>query len=114
MTPRCPFCNAQGISQIEANPIGPALLIFCKKCGAIHGVVPKATTVDRKPEAETIPTEAPPAPPAKPEFKPKPLEEIENEQKDQLLTPNQAFSMLRGRQQGTMYKRFPIDDGEGS
>jgi hypothetical protein len=66
--PRCPFCNTVGISQVEAQPIGPILLIFCKNCGAIHGAIPNP-----KPPEDVLssPNRAPVSLPLKP--KPAPI-----------------------------------------
>lgn len=65
-TPRCPFCSAQGINQIEAKTVGYYGIIYCKQCGAIHGVVPvpakptsesASTTAAAKPQVEMLPAD---------------------------------------------------------
>lgn len=80
MIPRCPFCNAQGISQIEAKDLGPALLLFCKSCGAIHGVIPAPKKQEKK-------------------FEVKPLEDFEQPSKDTTdarpITPDQAALIIK-------------------
>ena len=50
--PRCPFCNATGVSAIAARRLGNALLLYCGRCGAIHGVAP-ISEGKGKAEAET-------------------------------------------------------------
>lgn len=45
-TPRCPYCNAQGLKHLEAKPVGAFTVVSCGQCGAIHGIIPK---VDKEP-----------------------------------------------------------------
>ena len=39
-TPKCPHCNARGIDSLAVEDMRMFLLVYCHKCGAIHGVVP--------------------------------------------------------------------------
>ncbi|MCB0191339.1 MAG: hypothetical protein KDJ65_05290 [Anaerolineae bacterium] len=56
-TPKCPHCNACGIDCLAVEDMRMFLLVYCHKCGAIHGVVPNqpqpsAPPVGIKPAAE--------------------------------------------------------------
>ncbi|MCB0209292.1 MAG: hypothetical protein KDJ52_08180 [Anaerolineae bacterium] len=54
-TPKCPYCNARGIDSLAVEDMRMFLLVYCHKCGAIHGVVPAPTPappVSIKPAAE--------------------------------------------------------------
>lgn len=70
-TPRCPYCNAQGLSFIKSQKSGPFRVIFCGQCGAIHGVLPAGREpVTKLGHTEAViktppptPTEAPNHPP---------------------------------------------------
>lgn len=59
-SPRCPYCNAQGLAHLAQRDLGLYLLVYCRQCGAIYGVVPKPTTPS--PAAETPTAVKPTAP----------------------------------------------------
>lgn len=123
--PRCPFCNAQGVSQLEAKTIGFFAVIYCRQCGAIHGVVPK-------PQDYPKPVETPKSEPVAPEPKalPEPFDirkiDVEKKppeipkpppaepKKEQNMTPERARAMMPYYTQpgSTMYKIIRKDDEE--
>jgi hypothetical protein len=39
-SPRCPYCNAQGLKSLAILQAGAFAVIHCDQCGAIHGIVP--------------------------------------------------------------------------
>lgn len=54
-TPKCPYCNAKGIDSLAVEDVRLFLVVYCHKCGAIHGVVPKpqsSTEIKVKPAEE--------------------------------------------------------------
>src|SRR5262245_24847841 len=105
-TPRCPYCNAKGVNQLEAKLVGFFFLVFCKSCGAIHGVVPKPAP---EPQATATTT-------SEPEFdlhpipKPKPEKQTKKQpallQKAGRLTPEEAQARAAAglNPKGTMYR----------
>jgi len=98
--PRCPFCNTVGINQVEAQPFGPILLIFCKNCGAIHGAIPKPpeTQPAHKPEPVVIQKKPAPIPANSP----------------QVMTPERAAAMAPLFNRGSTNYRIirPLTDEE--
>lgn len=63
---RCPFCNAQGMAQMGAKDAGLFLIVHCKTCGAVHGIVPKPPA-PAQPQINVRPVEhAEPAPEVEP------------------------------------------------
>jgi hypothetical protein len=139
-TPRCPFCNAQGINQIEAKTVGYYGIIYCKQCGAIHGVVPvpakpatetTGTTIKVKPQVEVSPggesdrqkeclKTAPIAATAKavtdtrragePEWVELGFVDLRDKA---VYSPEKIAARMRamGQMQGTQYRRVAIDSG---
>jgi len=107
-TPRCPFCNAQGINQIEAKSLGPVLLLYCKNCGAIHGVI-------QSPPVPHPPVKDEPVIQQKP-FELKPLEQLEEHPRpNKPLTPQQAALLQKHMVQHASPYRIILtgDDPEG-
>lgn len=39
-TPRCPFCNAQGLDLLKVEQTTSFQVVYCGQCGAIHGIWP--------------------------------------------------------------------------
>lgn len=60
-TPRCPYCNAQGLNHLALHRLDGFGLVYCGNCGAIYGVVPLSST-DRLSKSTTQ-SVVPPAPP---------------------------------------------------
>jgi hypothetical protein len=98
---RCPFCNATGLDQLGAQPTGPFLIVYCKSCGAIHGVVPKPPTPPPKEEINMAPVRQQPDPEPPP---PDP---------DHYLTPEKArlLNLYYGSRAG-QYRRIVYTPGE--
>ncbi|MBN1220152.1 MAG: hypothetical protein JXM69_14590, partial [Anaerolineae bacterium] len=65
-TPRCPYCNAQGLKYLDFRSVGPVSVIFCAQCGAIHGIItlPKPNKNEILEKQIQEPT-SPPAPESK-------------------------------------------------
>jgi len=109
-TPRCGFCNAQGINYLEAKTVGCYAIVFCAKCGAIHGVIP-APQQPARPAPVGAQTAAPPPEPFD-------LRKVDIEQQppmpDQKLTPARAQAMAAHYIQpgSTMYRVIRKDDEE--
>lgn len=63
-TPKCPHCNARGIDSLAVEDMRMFLLVYCHKCGSIHGVVPnppqpppvgvKTATEEKRPAPKII------------------------------------------------------------
>jgi hypothetical protein len=47
LVPRCPHCNARGSEFVATESKEMFTLVYCAKCGAIHGVVPGVTPSNR-------------------------------------------------------------------
>ncbi|MBE7471942.1 MAG: hypothetical protein DPW09_19835 [Anaerolineae bacterium] len=63
-TPRCPFCNAQGLDLLKIEQTALFQVVCCGQCGAIHGILPLAAalveaTNDLPQEEKTAWAEAP-------------------------------------------------------
>lgn len=62
-SPRCPYCNAQGIKHLAAHKAGYFTIVYCGRCGAIYGVVPNPPqpppTGQESPASAAPPTEVP-------------------------------------------------------
>ncbi len=41
---RCPWCNAKGLSHISSHLFEQAVIIYCRQCMAIRGVIPLIVT----------------------------------------------------------------------
>jgi hypothetical protein len=60
LLPRCAYCNARGLSHLIVEQAPQFNLVYCGKCGAIHGVLPLSPTlndtqlIQRLPQAEQI------------------------------------------------------------
>lgn len=116
--PRCPYCNAQGVNQLEAKVVGFFVLVFCKGCGAIHGVVPKpvseqppATVTTPEPELNLhpIPGKQKPQPPKAKKQNPQPVNKASR------LKPEEAQARAAAglSPKGTMYRIIRnVDDEE--
>lgn len=89
-TPRCPFCNAQGLQHLKPHDAGLFFVVYCDQCGAIYGLVPKPQPAVQMPVAAPLPEPEPEPqqsqPPAAPPLGP----EIEK-----TLTPHQAYLLQR-------------------
>ena len=54
--PKCPSCSAEGTENISAAPSqmktvwnNPVFrIVYCSRCGHIHGIVPQAISTDLK------------------------------------------------------------------
>jgi hypothetical protein len=122
-TPRCGFCNAQGITYLEAKTVGCYAIVFCGKCGAIHGVVP-AQQQPAKLAPVGAQTETPnPEPVASPPPEPEPFDlrkidvekpETKEPKAEQKLTPARAQAMMDYYVQpgSTMYQIIRKDNDE--
>ncbi len=79
LIPRCPSCNVRGIEFVQTESKEQFTLVYCGKCGAIHGALPgSAAAVPAKPTrlservSQTLAT-PPPAPPVNLETEDAPL-----------------------------------------
>lgn len=136
ISPRCPYCNAQGVKHIAAKQLGHFSLIFCGQCGAIYGVVPAPASGKQAPVEKPVaaPAAAPPEavpPPVLPPLKPVPpcpepdgidpanwqgiLERFGNADLPRLNgpTPRQIQMEMKAvfARSGTRYRHIVIDDG---
>jgi len=81
--PRCPFCNTTGLQEIATQQLpNRVVIVYCRQCGAIHGVIPPLIAPVRPNHQETDqpPT---PSPTPSPSTTPKqvtsnPIDEIGN------------------------------------
>lgn len=115
-TLRCGFCNAQGINQLEAQVFGFYSVIFCRQCGAIHGIVPAPPArPDAKAEAPE-PVEPPQQPEPPFDFRAIEIEniEVEKPKTEPKLTPARAQGMMSYYIQpgSTNYRIIRKDNGE--
>lgn len=92
-TPRCPYCNAQGLNHLALQRLEGFGLVYCGNCGAIYGVVP-LLSADRpsKPGSQIV---DPPAPP------------IEIEKKANLLPPKPLRHPLTPHDSSHSQKKAP-------
>jgi|GEM_PF-3427286 len=62
-TPRCPFCNAQGLDLLKIEQTALFQVVCCGQCGAIHGILPLAATPveipNNRPQSAQLPKETP-------------------------------------------------------
>lgn len=74
-TPRCPYCNAQGLDVLTVEQTPSFQVVHCGHCGAIHGILPLAaapteaqrqteTTLAQPPKQAPERTQAKISPPA--------------------------------------------------
>ena len=87
-TPRCPYCNTQGLKHLACQQVNHFLLVYCGQCGAIYGVVPSAPAPtqpqqQRQDQSPPLPDLPPaveptskPAPAPEPELRPDPAPNI--------------------------------------
>lgn len=111
VTPRCPYCNTQGLKHLAVYRTGAFAVVYCDQCGAIHGVVPiRSHPVEQKqhslePKPETPPDPAPGGP----------LADIgQADLTDKLpYSPEKMANRLKaaGLGRGTAYLQFAIDEG---
>jgi hypothetical protein len=115
---RCGFCNAHGVNYLEAKTVGFYAVIFCKKCGAIHGMVPAPQPAKGEPKpAATAKPEPVPSPPPQPEpFDMRKVDvektEPEKPKAEPKLTPARAQAMMGHYVQpgSTMYRVIRKDE----
>lgn len=94
-TPRCPRCNAQGLGHLKPHDAGLFLVVYCDKCGAIYGLVPKPQQlqpVQQTPATEALATSPEPEPQPEPEIDSAPPP---RDEKEQPLTPHRAYLLQR-------------------
>lgn len=106
VTPRCPFCNAHGLSCLANQPVGAYLIVYCGQCGAIHGIIPSPKSPGR-PRGEKEPRKSQPA---KTVFEIIGRADVTNKQPyspQKLAERARAASLNRG----TMYMQITHDDG---
>ena len=117
-TPRCPYCNTQGIGHVALQRLELFGLVYCSKCGAIYGVIPLPLT-PKKAESPKVTQQEPPAPPPV-ITTPKPpptgsLDEIGNADLSQKAPydPVQLANRVRaaGASRGSRYLHIAVDDG---
>lgn len=109
-TPRCPYCNAQGLGAMAALNAGLYLLVYCGKCGAVHGIIPapaQPQAAAPEPAREPV-TVTDPSQQAAPEPEPPPLPQGKEPQ----LTPERAY-LLQRRYIQKATPRLKIVDPEG-
>ncbi|MCL4299675.1 MAG: hypothetical protein KJ077_28325 [Anaerolineae bacterium] len=60
LLPRCAYCNARGLNHLIVEQTAQFMLVYCGKCGAIHGVLPLSPTLNDtrlgqwRPQSEVI------------------------------------------------------------
>lgn len=122
MTPRCPYCNAQGLGNLALQRLELFGLVYCNKCGAIYGVISlpqpeKISPLPAAPKVEPVPPieATQPAPKIQPKPPSGPLAEIGNADfshktpYDPVEIANRARAAGLGR--GSHYLQIAIDDG---
>lgn len=71
MTPRCPYCNAQGLDRFQAvESDGQFRLICCCQCGAVLGVLPIEQPIETKESPQLVEEKITPPRPVEPTFVP--------------------------------------------
>lgn len=71
MTPRCPYCNAQGLDRFQAvESDGQFRLICCCQCGAVLGVLPIEQPIETKESPQLVEEKITPPRPVEPAFVP--------------------------------------------
>ena len=137
-TPRCPFCNAQGLQHLKRHDAGLFFVVYCDKCGAIYGVIPNFQAQSQPAAVVTAPPPAPsphlgpavPLKPVLPKATPPPVETsngispatlqdaLERFGNTDLLnldgpTPRQIKMQMKAAfaRSGTRYRQIVIDDG---
>ncbi len=118
-TPRCPYCNAQGIKNLAHQAVELYGIVYCRACGAIHGVVPLPPA--QKPETrvvqpEPLPHHSAPSDVVIPERQdPVYLVELGNKDLSEKVpySPEHMAARLRaaGRTAGRQYLRVAVEDG---
>jgi hypothetical protein len=113
-TPRCPYCNAQGIAHLQVKIVGVFVLVYCGQCGAIHGIIPAPQQVPEisPPERAAVPAEVQPRPEPPPGPEPPPVTDSKPEQ---TLTPERAYLLQRPYiQKATCYLKVVDPEGEAT
>lgn len=107
---RCPFCNANGLDQLGAQPTGLFLIVYCKTCGAIHGIVSKPPTPPRQ---QPDPPEEVNMAPVRQQQQPEPDTPPHEPDPDHYLSPEKAhlLNLYYGGRAGT-YRRIVYTPGE--
>jgi hypothetical protein len=73
-TPRCPYCNAQGLDVLRVELTLSFQVVHCGQCGAIHGILPLAAAPTEAPkypqrEVKTTLAQPPKQAPERPQAK---------------------------------------------
>jgi len=118
-SPRCPYCNAQGVKNLAHQSVGLYGIVYCRACGAIHGVVPLPPV--EKPKGQAVKSESLPHRPAPPKTSlpvmPEPVYLADLGDKDLSekvpYSPEQMAARLKaaGRVAGSQYLRVAVEDG---
>lgn len=122
--PRCPYCNAQGLKNLEMHQTGAFAVIYCAQCGAIYGVVslPRQPSVSpHEPTEKTSQKEmvsSDQLPETDLSSLKKPLDfivEVGNADLSAIepYSPERMAAAIRaaGYNRNTMYRQFIFDDG---
>lgn len=124
--PRCPYCNAQGLTHLAKYQAGNFVVVYCGQCGAIYGVVPSVAKekfpspsakeeVPPPVEETAAPSEPPPSPLSSIEKPPDFIQQIgQADLKHKVpYSPERlaAVAMSAGLNRGSMYRHFPLDGG---
>jgi len=120
VTLRCPHCQAKGMKQLAARKAGPYSIIYCRQCGAIHGVVPDVETLPASRQSQPEPAEDSPdntnaalvrRQPGEPSFLAR-LGHADLSAKEP-YSPEKMAARVRaaGRGHGTSYLRVAVDLG---
>ena len=104
-TPRCPYCNAQGLQHLAVHQAELFTLVYCSSCGAIHGVMPPQPTAQPSPAEEQA--ASPP-----PERFPEQIGNA-NLSTKQPYSPERIAATMRAAcmTHGSRYLQIAIDDG---
>lgn len=96
-TPRCPFCNTQGLERLKIEVVsGQCRVVYCGQCGTIHGVLPLDPTLPEPKPAKFFVPAPPPKRPDPPSPEPPP--------EKQKPPPRQAEKSLENRDRiGAMF-----------
>lgn len=117
VTPRCPYCNTQGLKHLALKNLGLYSVVYCGQCGAIYGVIPTPTKAEPNPiEIENERPEKLPEPPEIPAPEPSPdnpFNEIGYADLTQKVaySPEKIAQAARSMKRSTMYRHIVIDDG---
>lgn len=55
--PRCPSCKVQGLDKLQTETVGFYVVVYCKNCGDIHGVVSKPQQITPQPNVTVKPAD---------------------------------------------------------